>query len=139
MKRRWMLIRALLVVFAAVSLSLVAWWYLKKTPATSIGDDTGVVLMQGRRGYVHKILLSDSGQYSMTTECDVCDERASVGTWERVGESYIFQNSSGSVVLELVPDKVRGCDVLVPRTQDITTPQQRVFYFRLGDTCLLVL
>lgn len=132
-----MMIGALLVIFAAASLSLVAWRYSKKNPATSIGDDSGVVLMQGRPGYLHKILLSDSGQYSMTTECDVCDERASVGTWERIGESYILQNSSGSVVLELAPDKVRGCDVLVPRTRDATISERRIFYFRLGDDCLL--
>ncbi|WP_447939682.1 hypothetical protein [Pseudoxanthomonas mexicana] len=137
MQRRWMMIGALLVIFAAASLSLVAWWHSKKTPATSMDDDTGVVLMQGRPGYLHKILLSDTGQYSMTTECDVCDERASIGTWERIGESYIFQSSSGSVVLELVPDKVRGCDVLVPRTRDATISDRRIFYSRLGDACLL--
>lgn len=97
------------------------------------------MLMQGRPGYLHKILLSDSGHYSMTTECDVCDERPSVGTWERIGESYILRNPAGSVVLELAPDKVRGCDVLVPRAQDTMVRKQRVFYFRLGDTCLQVL
>ena len=136
---RGTLVRALFVVLGTTGMSLAGWWHLSRNAPAALNEDAGIVLMQGRPGYVQKILLGDSGRYAITTECDVCDGRPSVGTWKKSGERYVLQNSEGSVVLELDPDKVRDCDVLVPHTRNSQVSQPSVFYFRLGDPCLMVL